>query len=310
MKGELRTPGGEIITLPDPIACRLIHTDGDSAGSFEITFPTQKNLLLRLLRGVDFYANENGAVIFRGVVDEAEAVWGDAFTTTLCGRGLAARLMDNQAEGAQYYNLDMNTVLDRYVRPWGIEDIRVEGGPWRAQMVSIGAGCSCRQVLQGFCRLAGAPMPWFSPDGTLQIARGSGHHTLGESDVLSARWRLCRYGVITEQRVQDLTSGAVSTVTDPVLRTYGVDCRRIATRSGPFTHITERTARQRIEEAGKDLITLELTLPGKHPAMCRDSVQVRLPELQVDDAYTVAETCRRFDSTGETTQLTLRIKEQ
>ncbi len=74
MKGELRTPGGEIITLPDPIAYRLIHTDGDSAGSFEITFPTEKNLLLRLLRGVEFCANEDGAVIFRGVVDEAEAV--------------------------------------------------------------------------------------------------------------------------------------------------------------------------------------------------------------------------------------------
>ena len=310
MRGEVRTPGGEILTLPELISWRLIHTDGRSADSFEITFPTQKDLLLPLCRGAGFHASENGSVVFCGVVDEVEAVWADAFTTTLCGRGLAARLMDNQAEAAQYYNLDMDTVLDRYVRPWGVDRIRVEGGPWRAQLVSVGAGCSCRKVLEGFCRISGAPAPWFSPDGTLQIARGAGRHTLGDEDVLSAKWRLCRYGVITEQRVHDLTTGAVTTAVDPVLQTYDVDCRRIATRSGPFTHITERTARQRIEEAARDLIVLELTLPGSHPARCRDLVQVRLSALGVDEEFAVTETCRRFDGSGETTQLWLQPKER
>ncbi len=309
MRGELRTPGGESITLPEFTAWRLIHTDGRSADSFEVVFPTRKDLLPRLKRGVDFYANENGNVVFRGVVDEAEALWADAFTTTLCGRGLAARLMDNQVEGAQYYNLDMTAVLERYVRPWGIDSIRVEGGPWRAQMVSIGAGCSCKAVLEGFCRLSGAPAPWFAPDGTLRIARGGGSHSLSEEDVLAAKWRLCRYGVITEQQMHDLTTGAVSVVRDPVLETYGIRSRRIATRSGPFTHITERSARVRIGEAARDLETLELTLPGTHPARCRDTVRLSLPELQAEGEFTITEICRRFDGQKETTRLWLRTKE-
>ena len=309
MNGELRTPGGEIITLPELTAWRLIHTDGRSADSFEVCFPTREDLLIRLLRGVEFYANEDGSTVFRGVVDEVEALWADAFTTTLCGRGLAARLMDNEAEGAQYFNLDMAAVLERYVRPWGIGSIRVEGGPWRAQMVSVPAGCSCKQVLDGFCLLTGAPQPRFSPDGTLLITRSGSSHSLGEEDLLGAKWRLCRYGVITEQQVRDLTTGAVSTVRDPVLETYGIRSRHIATRSGPFTHITERSARARIEAAARDLNTLELTLPGTHPARCCDTVCLALPALRAEGEFTITEICRRFDGQSETTRLRLRAKE-
>lgn len=310
MKGSLKLRGGDILTLPDFTAYCLIHSDGDSADSFAVTFPTLTNLLPHLLRGADFQANEDGKVLFRGVIDEVEAAWGGARATTLCGRGLAARLMDSQAEGAQYFNLDLNTVLERYVRPLGVTAIRVAGGPWRAQLISIGAGTSCRKILQGFCRFAGAPQPRFAPDGTLLIAPGTGRHTLGEEDLLSARWRFCRYGVITEQRVHDLTTGVTSLAEDAVLRTYDIDCRRVAARSGPFVHITERTARQRLEDAAKDLITLELVLPGVFSAQCCDSVQVRLPSLGADGEFTITETCRKLDDGGETTRLTLRAKER
>lgn len=309
MRGEVHTPGGEIIPLPEFTAWRLIHTDGRSADSFEVRFPTREDLLVRLLRGVNFYAVDGGATVFCGVVDEAEAIWADEYTTTLCGRGLAARLMDNQAGGAQFFNLDMNSVLDRYVRPFGIGQIRVEGGPWRTQMVSVPAGCSCKQVLDGFCRLVGAPQPRFDPDGTLRIARGQGSHILGEEDLLSAKWRLCRYGVITEQQVHDLTTGAVSVVRDPVLESYGIRSRRFATRSGLFTHVNERSARARIAEAARDLNTLELTLPGGYSARCCDTVRLSLPALRAEEDYVITEICRRFDGLSETTRLGLRAKE-
>ena len=282
MRGEVHTPGGEIIPLPEFTAWRLIHTDGRSADSFEVRFPTREDLLVRLLRGVNFYAVDGGATVFCGVVDEAEAIWADEYTTTLCGRGLAARLMDNQAGGAQFFNLDMNSVLDRYVRPFGIGQIRVEGGPWRTQI---------------------------DPDGTLRIARGQGSHILGEEDLLSAKWRLCRYGVITEQQVHDLTTGAVSVVRDPVLESYGIRSRRFATRSGPFTHVNERSARARIAEAARDLNTLELTLPGGYSARCCDTVRLSLPALRAEEDYVITEICRRFDGLSETTRLGLRAKE-
>ena len=310
MRGELRNAGGEAISLPAFTAWRLIHTDGYGADSFSVTFPTQKSLLPRLARSAGFRATDGADTAFFGVTDEVEAVWADGFTTTLCGRGPAARLMDNQAAGAQYFHLDLDTVLSRYVRPFGIDRIRVEGGPWRAQMLAVSPGTSCLRVLQGFCLHAGAPQPRFTPDGTLWIGPAGGKHRLGEADVLSARWRLCRYGVITGQYVHDLSSGLTSHAEDPVLRGYDVSAVRYATRSGPFTNVLERSAGQRIDAAKRELLTLELTLPGAFAARCCDGVTVSLPELRAEGEFTITEICRQFDGRCETTRLRLRAKEQ
>ncbi len=309
MRCEVLTPEGVRLPLPDLTAFRFRHTDGTSADSFEVTFPTRESLLPELRKSVDFYAYDEEALCFRGRIDEVETVYADAFTTTLCGRGLAARLMDNQVEGAEYYSVELSTILERYVRPYGISAIQTQGGPFRVQLLSIGAGCSCYQVLQGFCLHAGAPTPHFLPDGTLSIAPGTGHYTLGADEILSATWRLCRYGVISQQKVIDLTSGITRTAELPALMRLGIDCRRVATRSGPFTHVIERTAWQRLEEAARELDTLTLVLPGAHPALPWDSVQVTLPELGIGGECIVTEACRQLDGSSDTTQLRLRAKE-
>ena len=93
MRGMFQSAGSESFLLPEFTAWRLIHTDGHGADSFCVTFPTQQSLLPRLLRSADFRAYDGGETVFRGVTDEVEAVFADAFTTTLVGRGLAARLM-------------------------------------------------------------------------------------------------------------------------------------------------------------------------------------------------------------------------
>ena len=310
MTGMFQSAGGELFLLPEFTAWRLIHTDGHGADSFSVTFPTQSSLLPRLMRSADFRAYDGADTAFRGVTDEVEAMFADAFTTTLVGRGLAAKLMDNQAEGAQYFNLDLDTVLERYVRPFGVDAVRAEGGPWRAQMLAVSPGTSCLRVLQGFCRHAGAPQPRFAPDGTLRIGSPGRTYRLSEADILSARWRLCRYGAITEQYVHDLSAGLTHRAEDPALRGYNVLSVRHATRSGPFTNVIERSAPQRLEDANRDLLTLELTLPGSHPAQCCDGMSVSLPELRVEGEFTITEICRQFDGKCETTRLRLRTKER
>ena len=309
MKGEVMTREGKTIALPELISYRLLHTDGSSADSFEVTFPTRKSLLPALRTAADFRCKEDGKVRFRGVIDEVETVFENAFTTTLCGRGMAAKLMDNQVEGAEFYSLDLGTVLDRYVRPYGLTSFYLRGGPWRAQMLSVGAGSTCQQVLQGFCLHAGAPQPRFLSDGVLCIAPAEGYYTIGETQVLSARWRFCRYGVISRQKVIDLSYLVTRTAENSALQSLGIDSRRVATRSGPFTRITERSAQQRLAVSAKGLDTLELMLPGAHPAQPCDTIRVSLPSMCVDGEFTITEACRRLDGTGETTQLCLRAKE-
>lgn len=309
MKGEVLTQTGKTIELPELTAYRLVHTDGSAADSFELSFPTDKSLLPRLRLHREFRLREGETVAFRGVIDEVEAVHADAFTTTLCGRGLAAKLMDNQADGAEFFTLDLDTVLARYVRPCGIERISVEGGPWRMQLASVPTGCSCHRILQGFCLHAGAPRPRFTPDGTLLISAWAGHYALKEADILSARWRFCRYGVISRQKVLDLTSRTARIAEDPRLGLLDIRAEQVATRSGPFTHLTERTAQQRLSQSAENLDTLELVLPGAFPARPCDGVSITLPSMEAAGEYIITETCRSFDGRREITQLDLRAKE-
>ena len=308
MKGELLTRNGAV-ALPELLTWKLIHTDGSSADSFELSFPTQASLLPTLRAAKELQCTDNGRICFRGVVDEVETVWENAFVTTLCGRGLAAKLMDNQVEGAEFYTLDLDTVLGRYVRPYGITAVSVRGGPWRGQLLSVSAGSTCHQVLQGFCLHAGTPQPRFLPDGTLCIAPGEGRHTIRAEEVLSATRRLCRYGVISSQKVIDLSHIATRTAENPGLSALGIASHQVATRSGPFTRITERSAKQRLEASAKNLDTLELILPGTHPAQPSDAVSLRLSELDLNGEFIVTEVCRRFDGKKETTKLCLRAKE-
>lgn len=309
MKGELLLRSGKSVSMPEFISYRLIHTDGHSADSFEVTFPTKVSLLPELRLSREFRCTEDGVIRFRGVIDEAEAVYADAFTTTLCGRGLAAKLMDNQADGAEFYTLDLETVLARYVRPYGITSIMQHGGPWRMRMAAVGTGCSCFRVLEGFCLHAGAPQPRFLPDGTLCISSQASTHALGEADVLSAGWRLCRYGVISRQKVIDLTMKTARIAENPRISMLDVSASKVATRSGQFTHLIERTAQQRLEESMRELDTLVVTVAGAYPAQPCDIVNVTLPRIQAFGDYIVTETCRSFDGRREITQLNLRAKE-
>ncbi len=308
MKGELIL-GAKGLSLPDLTAYRLLHTDGSSADSFTITFPTSKSILPFLRKNRELCCKVGNTVYFRGVIDEVDTVYDTAFTTTLCGRGMAAKLMDNQVEGAEYYTLDLDTVLERYVKPYGISAISRQGGSWRIQLVSIGAGCSCYRILQGFCLHAGAPQPRFLADGTLSISEQGASYTIGASDLLSAQWRFCRYGVISRQKVIDLTSACTRTAADSGLQQLDIHSQRVATRSGQLIHILERTAQQRLDEAKKSLDTLVLVLPGLHPAQPCDTVSVSLPEMNVAGQYIITEVCRQFDGSAETTQLCLRAKE-
>ena len=279
-----------------------------SADSFEITFPGLPLLVQNLQSCPEIRLWESQTVWFRGVIDEVETAWGTACITTVCGRGLAAKLMDNQASGAEFYQADLNTVLDRYVRPFGITDIYAPGS-YRARLWSVGAGVSSFRVLQGFCRLAGAPQPRFSREGTLMIAPGGTGYSIGASELLSAKLRLCRYGVISRQLVADLSSGSVRTADLNCAAQYGISSRHVATRSGPLTHVTEISARQRLEDSTKELYTLELVLPHVQKIQCCDSVTVYLSDLGASGDYIVTETCREFDGSRETTCLRLRRKE-
>lgn len=310
MKGYVTLAGGGTLALPEFTAYSLRHTDGTSADSFEVSFPTRTGVLAAVRKNRGFYCMDGSTVAFCGVIDEIEVSCDNACLTTLCGRGMAALLMDNQVEGAEFYNLDLDTVLSRYVRPYGISSISVQGGPWRTKLVRVGSGCTCQKLLQGFCLHAGAPRPRFLPNGTLCISAQANRYAIGSDDILTAARRFCRYGVKNRQKVLDLTARTARTAEDAALTALDIHAQGIATRSGAFTDLTERTAAQRLYENAEDADLLELVLPGNHGAQPCDTVSVTLACVDTGGEFTVREVCRRFDGNSIKTELILRAKER
>ena len=111
--------------LPDAVEWRFQYGCGTPCDSFQITCLWEPDSGNDLAEAVSFTAEENGERLFTGVVDECERGWDTAGgTLTVAGRGMAARLLDNEALGADYQVATVEDILRDHVAPYGIEIVR------------------------------------------------------------------------------------------------------------------------------------------------------------------------------------------
>ena len=100
MRGELTCWDGRKIALPDPVGWRFQYGCGTPCDSFQLTCLWEPGEADVLAEAVTFTAAEDGETVFTGVVDECERGWDSSGgTLTVAGRGMAARLLDNEALG-------------------------------------------------------------------------------------------------------------------------------------------------------------------------------------------------------------------
>ena len=120
MRGELLCWDGRRIRLPDAVEWRFQYGCGTPCDSFQITCLWEPDSGNDLAEAVSFTAEENGERLFTGVVDECERGWDTAGgTLTVAGRGMAARLLDNEALGADYQVATVEDILRDHVAPYG-----------------------------------------------------------------------------------------------------------------------------------------------------------------------------------------------
>lgn len=128
MRGELLCWDGRRIRLPDAVEWQFQYGCGTPCDSFQITCLWEPDSGNDLAEAVSFTAEENGERLFTGVVDECERGWDTAGgTLTVAGRGMAARLLDNEALGADYQVATVEDILRDHVAPYGIEIVRGGG---------------------------------------------------------------------------------------------------------------------------------------------------------------------------------------
>lgn len=207
MRGRIITSDHRIFELPVLLRWNITYTGGVPCDSYEVTCVYDRTMAELLHLAAGFLAlDENGGVLLRGIVDEYEVkLTAAGLAVTICGRGYAARLLDNESRPVTYQGATLAEIVRCHAAPYGISSAEI--APVSADSVyTVAAGTSQWKALEGFCRTYGGFSPRFRRDGLLVAApeRDDGRRIVidGTSPILSCTLREDHYDVLTDVQVK------------------------------------------------------------------------------------------------------------
>ena len=311
MRGYLVDYSGYEYKLPVLTSWQTRHTDGSSCDSFEVSFVYSSEMGPMLEGAVNFYGEYEGEIVFYGIVDEYEINISDSNTVTVSGRGLAGRLMDNEAEAADFYMCSMEDILTRYVRPFGVRNIDMITGVPSLWGYSVTTGQSCWSALTQFTEKAAGITPRFSRDGRMIISSKAGK-TLKISfanSIFDVSYKNQRYGIVSSVIVKTI-EGRYERVTDEKFVAEGGCAQRV-------TMVTKDTARSDMAYEGQKIIrdskkgkkVLSISLPALFAAQPEDRIIVDLEYIGLSGEYRVTESISWADEDSCGTRLNMTLEE-
>jgi len=305
---------GEEYRLPSPLYWRLEYGLGTPCDSFLLRCPYGGGEEEALAEATRLTARWEGAVVFRGVVDECQCCWdAEGGLLELSGRGLAALLLDNEAQGADFGTATLEEILRRYVTPFGIS----RGDNVRLPPVSgfsVQTGSSCWQVLYQFARYHGGVAPRLDPQGRLMLSplpQTESNTVLdGSLPVLKRVWRYQRYGVLSKVRVVNRVTLAAQDVVDDDFQRIGGCASRVLTVPRRTGFQTMRySGRFQLDKSKSRMKTISLTLGAPFVAFPGELLRVNLTGWQVSGLWRVTEAVVEMDQDGYKTRLELGAPE-
>lgn len=305
MVGYIRDKNGKVTHLPPLFSYRAEHGTGTPCDAFEISCRYVPKLEKALKNACFFTGVYKGAVVFAGVVDEYEVEMGlSGLTLSVSGRGMAARLLDNEAEAVIYGYCAPETVIRSYVSPFGIAVAEPEVKK-TCSGFTVESGESCWSAVYRYFRFVCGIKPRFSRDGTLLLreAPGAKRSFDGENTVRAVR-NESRYGIVSEVFVRDANGRRVKTVRNGEFIERGGSARRVLTlpRKPGFDY--ERyTGEYIIECSEEEKETWTLTAPEPFAAFPGDTAQVRLPEIGAVGMFRVISTESYESASGRGTEI-------
>ena len=309
MKGYLTTCDGAQFELPTLLKWEFSYTGSVPCDSFTLRCAYEPAMAETLRRVVRFTAREDGAVEFAGVVDECSVTCDEkGMQLELSGRGLAALLLDNEAEAVSYERATMGEILKNHVTPYGILCAGYDEAA--APRYRVANGSSQWKVLHDFAALHGGIEPYFDKTGTLELRRthkGAGVTIDAQTSVTALAYCDRRYGVIAEALVVDKKAGVRRSVKNAAFCARGGTSRRVfyvPAKSG--AQAMRCTGEYQIRKSKEGAETLRVTIAGKFSAAPGDIAQVSETKVGVSGRFRVIECTRRFGESGEASELCLQ----
>ena len=293
MKGFLTDFRGNKFELPILIGWDIRHGMGLPCDAFEIAFLYEESMLNMLSDAIRFEAEHEKNRVFSGVVDEFEVIAGDSGkTAVLRGRSLAALLLDNEAEAAEYYYASRQFILDKHVSPWGIHDVKTGNLPTVATF-QVSSGTSQWRVLEDYAYFCGGIRPRFNKDGVLILDGSMGERRLIDDNtaVSSQKYRETRYGLISSVTVKNKSLGISGIAENPEFISRGGACRRVINVPRHTYYDTMRhTGEYQIKRSKEGKTVCELTVHAVFAAFPGDTVELKKSPIGLSGEFIVSET--------------------
>lgn len=309
MKGYITTCDGVQYELPTLLRWEFSYTGSVPCDSFSLRCPYDPVMAETLRRAVRFRAREDGATEFEGVIDETNVTCDEkGMQLELSGRGLAALLLDNEAEAVSYERATMEEILKNHVTPYGIICLGYDAVT--AASYRVANGSSQWKVLHDFAALHGGVEPYFDKAGTLELKRthrGADVTIDAQTPVTALVYCDKRYGVIAEALVVDKRAGARQSVKNADFCARGGTSRRVfyvPAKSGAQT--MRCTGEYQIRKSKEGAETLRVTIAGRFSAAPGDTAVVSGTKLGISGRFRVIECTRRFGESGEASELCLQ----
>ena len=215
MKGYLTTCDGAQFELPTLLKWEFSYTGSVPCDSFTLKCAYEPAMAEVLRRAVRFTAREDGTVEFAGVVDECGVTCDEkGLQLEVSGRGMAALLLDNEAESVSYQWATMEEILKNQVAPYGIVCTGYDAVTAAARY-RVANGSSQWKALNDFAALHGGIAPYFDKTGALEVKknRKGARVSIGaKTPVTALAYCDKRYGVIAEALVVDSKAGVKQSV--------------------------------------------------------------------------------------------------
>lgn len=309
MTGQIVTYEGRAYTLPVPLAWKLEYACGVPCDSFWLELPWQEGEEEIYRKAVRFAAYEGEGRVFTGLIDEVE--WTrdrKGSRVVLSGRNMAALLLDNEAEAADYSAATLADILTDHVIPYGIEVAQAADIP-PCQNFSIASGSSRWKVVHDFVRYHGKLPPRFDREGRLVAApfEDTKIRVLDDTvPVTSFQGRERRYGVLSEILVQDKKRKTAERVVNEEFTAQGGQARRILTMTGASGQRAMRYSGQfQLEQSEAGRRRVELTVPDLFFAWPGELLRISRTGCGENGLWRVLESVVTEDSAGRQTRLVL-----
>lgn len=268
MEAYLGTSEGERILLPVALEWEMEYTAGVPCDSFVYRCAWRGERDAKLDTWSTFTAVYQGETVFTGVVDECVGQWSaSGATLEVNGRGMAARLLDNEALGQDYMTATLQDILETYVYPFGVEVGEGNTLP-SVQSFQVSSGASAWSVLYEFCHYYGGVLPRFNKYGALLLSAWEREQSLlvdDESTVVSLESRYRRHGVLSEVWVRDRVAQVVNKVREEEMLGKELCARKVFTMPARSNLQTmEYSGEFQLARAKGDRFRLELVVGGLH----------------------------------------------